>query len=600
MWLRLTVALPPAVPEKVNRDPEANPERPPFSHSCLRQSLNSLEHSGGGITYKMALSREAAALIEHASISSSELSDILQATTQPDKPAMSNHQLVLDESYNIELSSGDCDYLVESLLSVSSEVKYELGVILTSGYTFRDKTHITVHNSQTTDNNSVKQLLSFKATAANPVTARSNSSGTLLTPQGGLIDSLISLQQHSLINLNAVLTLNLDPAVTLTLTLSASLLPAIFTAAHSPAKQLFVNHVFHSRSESKAKSQQQASVHSFYQALHRAPRTVDGLITPSPDATRHRDASARSQAESAEERAARERRAAKGKARAVEPDSASDQHEKEEEDELLGPVGLVPTLMGFQSRSLRWLLAREGKFVAPAAVREAKRQVKAERGGADEVEEEEEPQVELSDLPDSLTLDLARGPLWEPVTLPSVNGGPTQSFWINRVTSELSLDDPAKILTQSNTPFCGMLCEEVGLGKTVEIISLILLHRQPERTSLSAYHSPTLDADVQPSGLTLIIAPAPIVEQWESELERHAPRLRVLRYDAVGKLKKHETAERIAEDYDVILTTYNTMRREVHFARKPHERARRAGRGEKQRYRRGVSGRPCACGVCCC
>jgi E3 ubiquitin-protein ligase SHPRH len=55
--------------------------------------------------------------------------------------------------------------------------------------------------------------------------------------------------------------------------------------------------------------------------------------------------------------------------------------------------------------------------------------------------------------------------------------------------------------------------------------------RQPKRNQLKAYYNSITDSDVKPTGVTLIIAPAVIVGQWESEIARHAPGLSVLRYE---------------------------------------------------------------------
>lgn len=46
------------------------------------------------------------------------------------------------------------------------------------------------------------------------------------------------------------------------------------------------------------------------------------------------------------------------------------------------------------------------------------------------------------------------------------------------------------------------------------------------------------------------------------------------------------TARKIADQYDVILTTFDVLRREVVLARKPHGRALRSGKEGRHRYRR--------------
>lgn len=108
----------------------------------------------------------------------------------------------------------------------------------------------------------------------------------------------------------------------------------------------------------------------------------------------------------------------------------------------------------------------------------------------------------------------------------------------------------------------------------------------PSRNSLPVYFNPAVDSSVQPTSLTLIIAPSAIVAQWHSEIAKHAPSLRVLRYENTKAIKETWTPAYIAQRYDIILTTFDVLRREVVLARKPHERALRSGREGRHRYRR--------------
>ncbi|GAA5899656.1 hypothetical protein JCM6882_001177 [Rhodosporidiobolus microsporus] len=132
----------------------------------------------------------------------------------------------------------------------------------------------------------------------------------------------------------------------------------------------------------------------------------------------------------------------------------------------------------------------------------------------------------------------------------------------------------------------GLLAEEVGLGKTVEVLSLVLLHQDKKRRRLPSFFNPVTDSDVQPTGITLIIAPAAIVGQWAQEIARLAPKLRVLRYEGIKSLPESSTAAVIAKKYDIVLTTFDILRREVVFARKPAQRGLRNKR--EIRYRRSM------------
>jgi len=111
----------------------------------------------------------------------------------------------------------------------------------------------------------------------------------------------------------------------------------------------------------------------------------------------------------------------------------------------------------------------------------------------------------------------------------------------------------------------GILAEEMGLGKTVEMIALMCLNRR----KLTAEQSPSdvEGKNLKPSGATLIITPPAILEQWKQEIRQHAPALRFLEYTGI---QRHEDqsdnalAEMLAS-YDVVLTTYNTLSREIHY-----------------------------------
>lgn len=107
----------------------------------------------------------------------------------------------------------------------------------------------------------------------------------------------------------------------------------------------------------------------------------------------------------------------------------------------------------------------------------------------------------------------------------------------------------------------GILAEEMGLGKTVEMITLMNLNRRPAEIKI--------DPDgLLASGATLIITPPAILEQWRQEIQQHAPHLRVYHYEGIkrGEEKSdHLIIEELAE-YDVVLTTYNVISREIHYS----------------------------------
>lgn len=121
----------------------------------------------------------------------------------------------------------------------------------------------------------------------------------------------------------------------------------------------------------------------------------------------------------------------------------------------------------------------------------------------------------------------------------------------------------------------GLLAEEMGLGKTVELMALTSLHRRTGTLGNRIFDN-TSGTDVLPSKATLIVTPTSILPQWRSELRKHAPRLRVMHYEGIPPPTKKHDEEQVLEDltsnFDVILTTYQVLAREVHFAEDPPAR----------------------------
>ncbi|EEP82986.1 predicted protein [Uncinocarpus reesii 1704] len=116
----------------------------------------------------------------------------------------------------------------------------------------------------------------------------------------------------------------------------------------------------------------------------------------------------------------------------------------------------------------------------------------------------------------------------------------------------------------------GVLAEEMGLGKTVELLSLICLHKRPQ----SDISAPYPGAKLYKSGATLIITPAAILEQWKQEISKHAPSLRFAHYKGIqnSDLPDEAMLQHLASQ-DIVLTTYNVLQREVHYAEDPPDRS---------------------------
>ena len=130
-------------------------------------------------------------------------------------------------------------------------------------------------------------------------------------------------------------------------------------------------------------------------------------------------------------------------------------------------------------------------------------------------------------------------------------------------------------------PKGGILAEEMGLGKTCELIALLCTNRRP----------PELGA---PAGLavsraTLIVTPQTILQQWLDELVKHAPDLSVLHYTGMASVSRSKDDEqRVLRDLatkDVVICSYSTLAKELHYAVDPPDRnlRRRVSRHERPR-----------------
>ena len=88
--------------------------------------------------------------------------------------------------------------------------------------------------------------------------------------------------------------------------------------------------------------------------------------------------------------------------------------------------------------------------------------------------------------------------------------------------------------------FGGILADDMGLGKTIQTITL-LLSKEEKRS--------------------LIITPTSVLYNWKNEFEKFAPSLKVGIIH--GSLKKRSSLLDEFKDYDVLLTTYGTLRRDL-------------------------------------
>jgi len=211
------------------------------------------------------------------------------------------------------------------------------------------------------------------------------------------------------------------------------------------------------------------------------------------------------------------------------------------------PDELIPRLLPFQRQSVAWLLSRESAGFVDGDI-EARR-----------VHERTPTMTERLPL------------TWEKVT--TISG---KELFINRLGGAICLASDVLVAPEPG-PRGGILAEEMGLGKTVEILALILLHKRtasnPEDDKTIVLNGTDTSAPygLIPSSATLIITPPSILHQWASEVENHAPTLRVFIY--VDEEHRTISATELAS-HDIVFTTYPALAKELNFAHQ-YERPRR-------------------------
>lgn len=108
--------------------------------------------------------------------------------------------------------------------------------------------------------------------------------------------------------------------------------------------------------------------------------------------------------------------------------------------------------------------------------------------------------------------------------------------------------------------FGGRLADDMGLGKTVQVLAMLEERRQ-SRLSLMSKEKRGESSNHQNGrlGPSLVVAPKSLVFHWIQEAKRFTPALKILDHTGANRLKPGDHFE----DYDLILTTYGTVRNDA-------------------------------------
>jgi superfamily II DNA or RNA helicase len=93
--------------------------------------------------------------------------------------------------------------------------------------------------------------------------------------------------------------------------------------------------------------------------------------------------------------------------------------------------------------------------------------------------------------------------------------------------------------------FGGCLADDMGVGKTAQVLALLEARRQAGASG----------------GPSLVVAPRSLIFNWQQEAARFTPMLRLLDHSGTSR-----SLERLGErfrEYDIVLTTYGVLRRDV-------------------------------------
>lgn len=125
----------------------------------------------------------------------------------------------------------------------------------------------------------------------------------------------------------------------------------------------------------------------------------------------------------------------------------------------------------------------------------------------------------------------------------------------------------------------GILADDMGLGKTIQTISLLLDVYQSVKKDeveptpsqqLSLFDQPKIEGfnktDAPPS---LIVMPTSLVHNWQNEIHKFAPTLKIYNYTGQNRLKTKDIAK-ILRHYHVVLTSYGVLRNDIEFFKNVH------------------------------
>ena len=107
----------------------------------------------------------------------------------------------------------------------------------------------------------------------------------------------------------------------------------------------------------------------------------------------------------------------------------------------------------------------------------------------------------------------------------------------------------------------GCLADDMGLGKTIQTLALLQYNKENiapvERPEISP--ELTLFKNTEQKLTSLIVVPASLIYNWENEISRFVPEIKVYCYK--GNQRKKSTS--YFQNYDIIISSYHTIRQDI-------------------------------------
>ncbi|BCN32508.1 SNF2 helicase associated domain-containing protein [Anaeromicropila herbilytica] len=90
--------------------------------------------------------------------------------------------------------------------------------------------------------------------------------------------------------------------------------------------------------------------------------------------------------------------------------------------------------------------------------------------------------------------------------------------------------------------FGGILADDMGLGKTLQVITLLTASKE---------------------GTSIVVCPASLVYNWDSECTKFSPRLRVC--TVIGSAEQRKRMIQESNQYDLLITSYDLLKRDIEY-----------------------------------